>query len=41
MRVVHSDDKPRLKVERAHYEDATEGKVAEEVDDDESGLEHW
>jgi len=37
----HLGDKSRLSVESADYEDATEGEVAEEIDDDESGLEHW
>jgi len=41
MKVVRSDDKPVLSVEGTDYEDATEGDVAEEIDDDESGLEHW
>jgi len=38
---VLSDDKPGLYVECADYEDATEGDVAEEIDYDESGFEHW
>ena len=41
MKAVRSDDKPRLAVDGAHYEDAAEGDVADEVYDDESGLEHW
>ena len=41
MRAVLSDDESRLAVEGADYEDAAEGDVAEEIDDDESGLEHW
>ena len=36
-----SDEKPRMSVECGNYENVAEGEVAEEFDDDESGLEHW